>query len=481
MAIPVSLYVSVVLALQGLGVPQAGFGSAMFAYEHAVAGGRLQGPFTSPADVIAAGHVSGSPAHAFATSWTTQPTRGSSFYIGQRLAGDADLTASLDAIELVDPAAFYAVAMESRTDADILDLAAWTETRRKIAMAQTSAESVLDGDGPIHEFTFGGTLDDATYTLTFTGFGLGSPVDIDVVRGSGTPATEDDMAAAMAAALETAADGGSLDGVVVVGESVASGSGGTGTLQLEDGLASGTVTVTSEGSTGTLDVEVIDSDVASSLFASQYTRTALLYYHDDAVYADAAWLARCLAFDLDRRKGGWSHKRLIGVAGSPLNGTDVARLEANNVNYLGDARTDAGVAVIAATQRGVFPSGNAGFGRRIDITTSLDWYAARAQEGLYSVNLQETHQVGYDDDGINRFAAVMDRIHAQGLAAGHFVRRIVPAGDPNEGTETPVANFPTLATVSATDLANGNLPFDTLVYLRGAIERVQMAGEVRLS
>jgi hypothetical protein len=64
--------------------------------------------------------------------------------VGRIDAGDATLTASLDAIEAADPESFYILDIESRLDADIALASAWTELRngaggspRKIAMFQS--------------------------------------------------------------------------------------------------------------------------------------------------------------------------------------------------------------------------------------------------------------------------------------------------------------------------------------------------------
>lgn len=65
------------------------------------------------------------------------------------LVADATWTATMDAIEAyeqVNPTkAFYGINIESRVEADILEVAAWTEPRFKIFGAQTADAGVLDG------------------------------------------------------------------------------------------------------------------------------------------------------------------------------------------------------------------------------------------------------------------------------------------------------------------------------------------------
>lgn len=88
------------------------------------------------------------------TGWTAQVLNGvSAFYIRARITTvyttnpvydqgfvgtDADLTASLDAIELAGADTWYITNIGTRTDADIALLGAWTEARSKIAIAQSS-------------------------------------------------------------------------------------------------------------------------------------------------------------------------------------------------------------------------------------------------------------------------------------------------------------------------------------------------------
>lgn len=477
----ISHYVDVSVSLEGAGVSPSSFGTPLFVFESAVdSANRLHGPFSTAeagADVVAFGYASGSPPHLFAQALAAQQPRVKEFYIGRADSGDADLTASLNAIEAVNPAAWYCTLIESRADADIAALAAWTETRKKIAIAQSSAASLLAGTGPTHNATVGGTATDGTYRLTFTGFGLSSPVNVDVVRAAGSPATNDAIATSLATALTTAGgSGGSLEGEIVVAS--ISRTGSVVTFRMADGLAAGTVT-TSAPAPGTLTAAVTDADIGSTLFANQYGRTALVYHDTDSQFLDAAWASRCLSFDLDSRKGAWSYKRLSGIAGASLTNAQVNALRAVNCNYFAPAVMSSGVNVTAFTAQGWTSKGAAGAGQRIDVVTSLDWASARLEEALINVMLRETHGIGYNDAGINRFGAAARSVFNTGIAAGHFEPFVVPEGELLEGTATPFIDLPLLRNTTTSTRQLREMSFTALAYLRAGIEKVSFDVEIR--
>lgn len=469
----ITYYVDVTVDLEGQGVQAAGFGTPMFFYQHAVTANRLDGPYLSAAAVLDAGHVAGSPAHDYALAHFAQNPRARQMYIGRLDAGDANLTAGLTAIYNANRAAWYcAVPGEDHRDAQsILDLAAFIETLPKIAIAQSNDASLLAGEGPSYSAVIGGTAADATYRLTFTGFGLGAPVNVDVVRAAGVPATNDDLAAAMRTALTTAA-GGSLSGELVT----ASIGGATNTVlfRMADGLPTGTVTQSVSAGTGTITVTVTDADIGSRMFDLQYQRTALVYRATDTNYLTAAWAARCLSFDLDVKKGSWAYKQLVGQEPDALLDSEVSALRNVNCNYFARAQMSAGNETQAFTAQGWMPYGTAGAGRRIDVTTTIDWAKARFEEAFTNVLLRETHDIGFTDAGINRFVAASNGVLETGIKAGHFTPFVVPEGDSDfePGLVTPKVFAPSLRETTVTQRTNRELTMSAVAYLRSGIERV---------
>lgn len=474
-------YLTIAIALAGVGVTPAGFGTPVFVSDHTVTSNRLDGPYTSLAAMVDDGFVSTTPEYAWATAVFAQQPRVRSVYIGRRDAGDADLAASMDAILAVDPGAWYCVNLESRTAADIAAIAAWTEAQRKIAITQSNDASLINGTGAQYNAAFGGTVADGTYVLTFTGFGLASPVAVTVTRTAGSPATLALMAQAMRDALELEADtGGDLEGVLDL-DSI----GGSGTdvaFGILGGLdAAGTIASSGTAVAGSADVTVTTTDAAigETLFRANYTRTALIYHATDADYLDGAWSSRCLSFDLDVRKGAWAFKRVAGITADALTDVQVANLRAVNCNYFAPAVSSAGVAIQAFAAQGWMPSGSAGAGRRIDVTTSIDWYHARLEEATMDVFLRATHDVPFNDAGINRFFAAWSGVNAIGVRAGHFSAFVVPEGEDLEGTLTPYLDVPQLSETTTTQREQRTLSATGLVYLQGSIEKINLSIEAR--
>ena len=476
-------YVNVSVATEGAAAQPAGFGKAMLLYEHALESARLAGPFTSAAGVTDAGHVSGSPPHAAAQAFFAQQPHPREFYVGRRDAGDADDGEAFDAVVDENPAGFYAASTANRSDDELLAFAAAVNSASypKIALLQSSAPSLLSGEGPSYEVEFVTAAPppaDGDYDLIFTGFGLVSPVTITVTVTGSVPANDTALGVALDAELDTAAGvAGDLEDVV----DPASIDNGTGTVAFKilDGLPAGTVTTSPQAGT-TMTATTLDADLGSRLFDLGYLRTALMYYPSDSVYADVAWLSRCLSFNLDQRKGTWSYKQLNGIAGSSLTDAQVSALRNVNANYFASAVATSGQATAPFTAQG-WMSGPAvaGAGRRIDITTTLDWLHARIEEALINVNLRETHGVKFDDPGINRYVSAFEGVMAAGVAAGHILPFQVPAGEDHEFEQTPIAFAPKIEETTTTERTNRALTFSGLAYLQNYIERVIFSAEVR--
>jgi hypothetical protein len=478
----ISNYITISVALEGSGSQPAGFGTPIFVSDHVITANRLDGPYLNLAAMVTAGFISTTPEYAWASDVFAQQPRVQSVYIGRRDSGDADLAASLDAILAVDGGAWYCINLESRTDADIAALAAWVESASfpKIAIAQSDAASLINGTGPQYNALFEGTVADGTYILTFTGFGLPAPVALTVTRAAGTPATLALIAEDMADALELEADtGGDLEDVVDLASIVYAG------VEIDfgilPGLAAGTVVAsgTAVASTADITITIPDAAIGETLFRNQYTRTALLYHATDSEYLDGAWASRCLSFDLDVQKGAWSYKRIAGIAGDALNDAQVTALRSVNCNYFAPAVMSSGVQVQAFTAQGWMPSGDAAAGRRIDVTTSLDWYKARLEEATINVNLRDPHDVPFTDAGINRYFAAWTGVNNTGIKAGHLVEFVVPEGEDLEGTKTPYLDVPQLSDTTTTQRQNRTLSATGLSYLRSSIERVTLAIEAR--
>jgi len=114
-----------------------------------------------------------------------------------------------------------------------------------------------------------------------------------------------------------------------------------------------------------------DTDIASTLQAAAYDRTAILYSADHANYPEGAWLGRCLPEDPGSIT--WKFKQLSGITADDLTSTAVTNLKAKSANFY---ETVAGVNIISG--EGVMVSGE-----YIDTIRGCDWLKARIAEGVY--------------------------------------------------------------------------------------------------
>jgi hypothetical protein len=149
---PLSEFVAVNLSLEGAAADTFSFGTPLGAFELTDTSERVYGPFASITEVNDAGlDATAEPeANAWASAMFSQDPRVDKLLIGRIAAGDANLTASLNAIEAdAGPEAFYLLNIESRAEADILLAAAWAEARGgdapKLFIAQTGDAAVLAG------------------------------------------------------------------------------------------------------------------------------------------------------------------------------------------------------------------------------------------------------------------------------------------------------------------------------------------------
>jgi len=147
MPLPFSLFVDVNISVQDGLAERFNFGVPIGIFDHSVTANRQDGPYTSVAEVTAAGFTSGAAPEVnfWATSVFAQENGVESVMIGREDAGDADWTATLDAVEAAGANDFYFINVETRAEAEILLVAAWTEARTKIAICQSSDAGILAG------------------------------------------------------------------------------------------------------------------------------------------------------------------------------------------------------------------------------------------------------------------------------------------------------------------------------------------------
>ncbi|MEB3269974.1 MAG: hypothetical protein VKJ09_15645, partial [Leptolyngbya sp.] len=313
MASPITNHVNVTVSLEGSGVQPAGFGNILVVCQTTVGGtaDRVAGPFSSMSDVTSYGFTSSDAFYKACSAAFSQSPRVRKIYLGRRLAGDANVTATLNACQAANGSVWYGVLNESNTDAEILEVAAWCESRFKLAVCQTDSTAALNGTGQVYTITIGGTPADGGYELDFSGAGITGTATVTTTRTGGSPATNVLIATALAAELTTQnATSGSIEGVLT---SITDNLDGSITITADRTLALLTVNNGVAPSGASVTIATTDNDVARRMFDAQYTRTALIYHDDDSEWLDAAWMSRCLSFNLDQKKGIWAFKTISGV------------------------------------------------------------------------------------------------------------------------------------------------------------------------
>jgi len=155
MTLPATIFVDVNVTLSGAAADKFSFGTLMGVFDHSATANRSDGPYYSVAEAEADGFTSAAEAevHAWLQAVFAQENGVDSVLIGRIDVGDADLTASLNAIEEeAGSDGFYLLNCETRTDSEILLAAAWAETRMKVYIPQSSDADILtDGAGNIAE------------------------------------------------------------------------------------------------------------------------------------------------------------------------------------------------------------------------------------------------------------------------------------------------------------------------------------------
>lgn len=152
MPAPITEVVDVTVNVAGSRPTAFQFGAGLGAFTHTLTANRQEGPFFNTQEVTDFGFtVALWPAiNAWATAAFSQDNGIESLLVGRIDAGDATLTASLDAIEAEDPESWYITNIEGRDDVGLGLFGTWTEARngaagspRKIGIGQSDDLTVV--------------------------------------------------------------------------------------------------------------------------------------------------------------------------------------------------------------------------------------------------------------------------------------------------------------------------------------------------
>jgi hypothetical protein len=465
----INIHVNASLAVATAGSATAAFGTPLLLAQHSVTANRQDGPYSSLAEVVAAGFTSSAApeVHTWASAVFSQNPRASQVLIGRRASGES-VTAAMDAIEVVNPAAFYAVCMASNTANDIMALAAWTETRSKIAILQSSDAAILAGtasEQQVSTFAVGGTTD-GVYSIAARNAWT------DALIGTASYTASGDTANDIAAGLRAAWD------AVPALAAISAPAAGTGAdVEITfDGLGNGYTFTLVAASSLTESTPAFTQNVLELGSALGYNRTAVIYHDDDTEYLAGAWAARCLSFDLDRTAAIWGYHRLVGVTATRLTTAQKLQLLEDGGNYYSPVTYTSGVEEAGFTFRGQMLSG-----RRIDITTTIDITRARIEEALLLAFLRASSvndKIAMNDDGIQLLAGTALGVLDKLVRAGHYQD---DAASSLTARRTPYIDAPTFASLSAAQRAARRITLSGEAVFAGAIESIGDSATVGLT
>ncbi len=470
----INIHVNASLAVATAGGATANFGVPMFVSEHTVTSNRQDGPYSSLAEVVAAGFTASAAAdvHGWATAVFSQNPRTSQVMIGRRLSGES-LPTALDAIEAAAPASWYATNIATNTANDILALATWTETRSKIAIAQSSAAALLAGTASTQQvstFTVGGTTD-GVYSIAAYNAWSGALIGTASYTASGDTAND------IATALRSAWDG------VAELAAISAPAAGTGAdVEITfDGLGNGYTFVLTAASSLTEVTPAFVQNVGELGSALGFNRTALIYHDDDTEYLDGAWTARCLSFALDAPDGAgiWAYQRVSGVTATSLTTAQKTALltgASAPVNYYAPVTYTSGVEEAGFTFPGKMLSG-----RFIDTQTSIDLTRARIEEALLAAFLRASSvnkKIKFTDDGIQLLAGTAQAVLDKLVRAGHYADQAVSS---LTARRTPYIDAPAISSFSAAQKSARTVTLSGEAVFAGAIQSVGDAATVGLT
>lgn len=199
------------------------------------------------------------------------------------------------------------------------------------------------------------------------------------------------------------------------------------------------------------------TDVLAELAALDYARTALLWYQSDAAFADFAWLARQLSFDLDITSPAWYDVNLAGIAVSTLPDTtakSAVETKGGNV-YLpqyGTNTTDPGKMVN---------------GQWIDAQVIADFLRSRSSDAIAAIKLAAAARgakIPYTKAGFETLVQGAREVFKLAERAGHLV-----AGSTS-------FTIPDVASISAGDRNARTFTFTATATLAGGIRKVVFNG-----
>jgi hypothetical protein len=210
-------------------------------------------------------------------------------------------------------------------------------------------------------------------------------------------------------------------------------------------------------------------DIASTLKASLYVNTAVLYNPDNGVFAAAAWAGARLPTQPGSET--WKFVTLAGVPVVTLTATQITNLTTKRCNYYYS------VAGIGMTAEGITPSG-----QFLDVVRGRAWMVATIQTDVFTVLTSPPSganpanpagsslltKVPFTDTGIAVVENALRGSLAKGVAAGLLA-----------SSPAPYVSVPKAASVSTANKTNRKLsPITWGATIAGAVHSVDITGSL---
>lgn len=405
--------VNVTITVQDTGIEQAGFGVPMILGLHTVFTDRTR-DYASLTEV-GIDFPSTTKTYKAAAKIFSKNPKINLLKVGRIDAGDASLSATLDAIVNVDND-WYVLILESVAKADILEAAAWTEATTKIHAASTE-----DADVPTTATTDIATaLQAAAYDRTFLLYSHQAGVDATGV--SITSTVTESTVTSVSHGLRV------NDNITVSGAA--------------DSAINGNFIVASTPTADTFTYAVVGATPGADL------NNGAIDYFARYEYPAAGWCGVILPDDPGQNT--WKFKTISVVNYTPkslLTTTQQGYVEGKGCNVY------VRIAGVNMTREGVMASG-----RFIDVTRGTDWLDARLEEAVFGV-LVNNKKVPFTNKGTGLVENAIRAVFEQALD-----REVI---NPISDTLAYELNIPLVGTIPIADRSKRLLPDITFRALVG--------------
>jgi hypothetical protein len=409
---------------------RAGFGVPLILEEHTAFANRTKS-YTSITE-ISLDFATTTNVYKAANAIFSQTEPPSTVKVGRAAAGDANLTESLNFIVDEDND-WYCLISVDKTEAEILELAAWTETQFKIFLAVSEDAGIFDS-----AITTDVVSDLAALNYNRTAILAHHEAGDDSATGSIT---------AVASEVVTVTDvaHGLREGddiTISLGTDVAT----NGNFVVASVPTADTFTYLA---TGALDTAIADSIE----WSARYT------------FLEAAWAGEQLP--KDPGSSTWKFKTLAGQTAIPktvLNSSQIATAESKGANVYVD------VAGVSMTREGVMVSG-----RFIDVQRGIDWLDENLEKDLFDlqVNLEK---LPYTSSGTAQVESVIRQRLTTAISQG-----VLNPLSEVEGNLPFIVTVPSIADIPQSDRTTRILTGITFKALVGnAVHGVIVTGTVRV-